>query len=381
MFDAANMGHMQQALALAEKGLWTTTPNPRVGCVLVREGQVVGEGWHAKAGGPHAEVVALQQAADRARGATAFITLEPCAHIGRTGPCTEALIRAGVAMVVVATEDPNPRVSGRGLARLREAGLGVRVGLLSEQAQALNAGFFKRMRTGLPWIRIKSAASLDGRTALANGQSKWITDSACRADGHAWRARSCAVLTGVGTFAQDQPLLNVREVPTDRQPLRVLLDGRFVADPDAPFFRLPGAVLLTGEALDAPAAADRLARLQARGCTVVRLPADDGSATGRRLNLQAVCEWLAEQGCNEVQVEAGARLTGAFLAHGLVDEWLLYQAPVVLGEGLGLAEPMAPLAQPSDAPRWRVHDLTRLGDGIRLVMRAPRMTDDAPASP
>ncbi|MGA1302017.1 MAG: bifunctional diaminohydroxyphosphoribosylaminopyrimidine deaminase/5-amino-6-(5-phosphoribosylamino)uracil reductase RibD, partial [Burkholderiaceae bacterium] len=254
MFDAADMGHMQQALALAEKGLWTTTPNPRVGCVLVREGQVVGEGWHAKAGGPHAEVVALEQAAERARGATAFITLEPCAHIGRTGPCTEALIRAGVSMVVVATEDPNPRVSGRGLARLREAGLGVRVGLLSEQAQALNAGFFKRMRTGLPWIRIKSAASLDGRTALANGQSKWITDAACRADGHAWRARSCAVLTGAGTFAQDEPLLNVREVHTDRQPLRVLLDGRFVADPDAPFFRLPGAVLLTGQALDAPAA-------------------------------------------------------------------------------------------------------------------------------
>ena len=302
MFDAADMGHMQQALALAEKGLWTTTPNPRVGCVLVREGQVVGEGWHAKAGGPHAEVVALQQAAERARGATAFITLEPCAHIGRTGPCTEALIRAGVAMVVVATEDPNPRVSGRGLARLREAGLGVRVGLLSEQAQALNVGFFKRMRTGLPWIRIKSAASLDGRTALVNGQSKWITDAACRADGHAWRARSCAVLTGAGTFAQDQPLLNVREVPTDRQPMRVLLDGRLVADPDAPFFRLPGAVLLTGAALDAPAAADRLARLQARGCKVVQLPADDDGANGRRLNLRVVCEWLAEQGCNEVQV-------------------------------------------------------------------------------
>ncbi len=374
MFHDTDVAHMRQALALAAKGLFTTSPNPRVGCVVVRDGEVVGTGWHARAGGPHAETLALQDAGDRARGATAYVTLEPCAHIGRTGPCTEALIKAGISMVVAATEDPNPQVGGRGLERLRSAGLMVRVGLLSDQAQALNRGFFKRMRTGLPWLRIKTASSLDGRTALPTGASKWITDAACRADGHAWRARSCAVLTGMGTFERDRPLLTVRDVHTDRQPLRVVLDGRFVVDPDAPFFSGPGAVVLIGAGPVTPPAADRLARLEARGARVVPLPGVAGDATGRRLDLTAVMRWLAGEGCNEVQLEAGARLTGAFLRDRLVDEWLLYQAPILLGPGHGLAEPMDPVSQPDEAPRWQLDDLSRVGDGLRLLLRPPGAT-------
>lgn len=374
MFHDSDVAHMRQALALAAKGLFTTTPNPRVGCVVVQDGEVVGTGWHARAGGPHAETLALQAAGDRARGATAYVTLEPCAHIGRTGPCTEALIKAGISMVVAATEDPNPLVGGRGLERLRSAGLMVRVGLLADQAQALNRGFFKRMRTGLPWLRIKSASSLDGRTALPTGASKWITDAACRADGHAWRARSCAVLTGMGTFERDRPLLTVREVETDRQPLRVVLDGRFVVDPDAPFFNGPGAVVLIGAGSVTPSAADRLARLEARGARVASLPGVSGDTTGRRLDLTAVMRWLADEGCNEIQLEAGARLTGAFLREKLVDEWLLYQAPILLGPGLGLVEPTDPVSQPDEAPRWQLDELSRVGDGLRLLLRPPGAT-------
>lgn len=374
MFHDSDVAHMRQALALAAKGLFTTTPNPRVGCVVVQDGEVVGTGWHARAGGPHAETLALQAAGDRARGATAYVTLEPCAHIGRTGPCTEALIKAGISMVVAATEDPNPLVGGRGLERLRSAGLMVRVGLLADQAQALNRGFFKRMRTGLPWLRIKSASSLDGRTALPTGASKWITDAACRADGHAWRARSCAVLTGMGTFERDRPLLTVREVETDRQPLRVVLDGRFVVDPDAPFFNGPGAVVLIGAGSVTPSAADRLTRLEARGARVASLPGISGDTTGRRLDLTAVMRWLADEGCNEIQLEAGARLTGAFLREKLVDEWLLYQAPILLGPGLGLVEPTDPVSQPDEAPRWQLDELSRVGDGLRLLLRPPGAT-------
>lgn len=374
MFHDSDVAHMRQALALAAKGLFTTTPNPRVGCVVVQDGEVVGTGWHARAGGPHAETLALQAAGDRARGATAYVTLEPCAHIGRTGPCTEALIKAGISMVVAATEDPNPLVGGRGLERLRSAGLMVRVGLLADQAQALNRGFFKRMRTGLPWLRIKSASSLDGRTALPTGVSKWITDAACRADGHAWRARSCAVLTGMGTFERDRPLLTVREVETDRQPLRVVLDGRFVVDPDAPFFNGPGAVVLIGAGSVTPSAADRLTRLEARGARVASLPGVSGDTTGRRLDLTAVMRWLADEGCNEIQLEAGARLTGAFLREKLVDEWLLYQAPILLGPGLGLVEPTDPVSQPDEAPRWQLDELSRVGDGLRLLLRPPGAT-------
>lgn len=374
MFHDSDVAHMRQALALAAKGLFTTTPNPRVGCVVVQDGEVVGTGWHARAGGPHAETLALQAAGDRARGATAYVTLEPCAHIGRTGPCTEALIKAGISMVVAATEDPNPLVGGRGLERLRSAGLMVRVGLLADQAQALNRGFFKRMRTGLPWLRIKSASSLDGRTALPTGASKWITDAACRADGHAWRARSCAVLTGMGTFERDRPLLTVREVETDRQPLRVVLDGRFVVDPDAPFFNGPGAVVLIGAGSVTPSAADRLTRLEARGARVASLPGVSGDTTGRRLDLTAVMRWLADEGCNEIQLEAGARLTGAFLREKLVDEWLLYQAPILLGPGLGLVEPTDPVSQPDEAPRWQLDEMSRVGDGLRLLLRPPGAT-------
>ena len=251
---------MAHALELARRGLYTTTPNPRVGCVLVTDGEVVGEGWHERAGEPHAEVVALRAAATKANGAIAYVTLEPCAHHGRTPPCCEALIKAGVARVVAAMQDPNPLVAGKGLAALRAAGIRVDSGLLEDEARELNIGFVSRMTRGTPWVRLKVAASLDGRTALANGQSQWITGPDARRDGHAWRARACAVLTGIGTVRDDDPQLTVREVATSRQPLRVVIDSRLETPPAA-------RVLAGGGALVACAVEDkaRAAALRARG--------------------------------------------------------------------------------------------------------------------
>ncbi|MEY3970471.1 MAG: Riboflavin biosynthesis protein RibD [Pseudomonadota bacterium] len=378
MFNEQDVSHMRQALALAERGLFTTTPNPRVGCVIVREHQVVGQGWHVRAGEPHAEVHALAEAGEQARGATAYITLEPCSHSGRTGPCSQALIQAGVASVVAAMEDPNPLVSGQGLAQLRDAGIEVRCGLLGDEAAALNVGFVARMKRGRAWVRAKSAISIDGYIALPNGQSQWLTDAASRADGHAWRARACAVITGIGTFLKDRPLLTVREVMTSRQPLRVVIDARLQAEADMPFFHDPAPALVVCTVdPDGPEHRQRADHLRRLGVEVIRLPSACGEP-GRPVALTALVDLLTERGMNELHLEAGSRMTGAFLQAGLLDEWLIYQAPIFLGAGMPMAEPLTALlgrqdslVEPSQAPRWRRLDAVPIGDSLRFrLLRA-----------
>ena len=322
MFRPVDQLHMAEALRLAEKGLFTATPNPRVGCVIVRDGEAVGAGWHEKAGEAHAEILALRAAGERARGATAYVSLEPCSHQGRTPPCVDALIEAGVARVVAAMQDPNPRVAGSGYARLRAAGIQVESGLMQDEARALNIGFVARMSRGRPWVRMKIAASLDGRTALANGQSQWITGPAARRDGHAWRARACAVLTGIGTVRDDDPRLNVREVDTPRQPLKVVVDSRLQLP-------LSAKLLQSGRVLVATAVDDQagIAALQNKGAEVVVLP----NARGK-VELTDLMRELARRELNEVHVEAGFKLNGSLLAAGLVDELLIYLAPSILGD-------------------------------------------------
>ncbi|MFZ9757120.1 MAG: bifunctional diaminohydroxyphosphoribosylaminopyrimidine deaminase/5-amino-6-(5-phosphoribosylamino)uracil reductase RibD [Burkholderiaceae bacterium] len=378
MFNDQDVTYMRQALELAERGLFTTTPNPRVGCVIVREQQVVGQGWHVRAGEPHAEVHALAEAGEAARGATAYITLEPCSHTGRTGPCSQALIQAGVASVVAAMEDPNPQVSGQGLAQLRAAGIEVRCGLLADEAAALNVGFVARMKRGRAWVRAKSAISLDGYIALPNGQSQWLTDAASRADGHAWRARACAVITGIGTFLKDRPLLTVREVMTSRQPLRVVIDARLQSDPDMPFFHDPApAMVVCTLDPDQPEVRSRTEQLRGMGVEVVQLPSACAQP-GRPMALSALVDLLTERGMNELHLEAGSRMTGAFLQAGLLDEWLIYQAPIFLGSGMPMAEPWTallgrqdPLAEPSQATRWHRLDAISVGDSLRFrLLRA-----------
>ena len=346
-FSAADHGFMTRALQLAQRGLYSTTPNPRVGCVIVRDGNVIGEGWHEKAGEPHAEAAALAaivgagslcvpgnplRGQATALGATAYVTLEPCSHFGRTPPCADALIEAGVVRVVAAMPDPNPLVAGRGLTRLAKAGIDVGSGLLAAAAEELNIGFVSRMTRGRPWLRLKVAASLDGKTALNNGVSQWITGADARRDAHAWRARSCAVLTGIGTVKDDNPRLTVREVPTTRQPLRVVIDSRLETPPDA-------AVLAGGKVLIVAAQddAERSAALKARGAEIVLLPNPQG-----KVDLAELLQELGRRGINEVLAEAGTRLNGSLLASGCVDELLIYQAPILIGDAargmFGLAE-------------------------------------------
>ena len=362
MFTAADHDHMARALELAAQGLYTTTPNPRVGCVIVREGEVVGEGWHRRAGEPHAEVIALAQAAGRARGATVYLTLEPCSHHGRTPPCADALIEARVARVIAAMEDPNPLVSGRGLEKLREAGIDVRCGLLASEARELNVGFVARMTRGTPWVRMKVAATLDGRTALPDGRSQWITGEAARADGHAWRARACAVLTGWGTVRDDDPQLNVRLVETPRQPLKVLVDSRLEVGLDAKLLR--GGPVLVACAHDNPG---KEAELRDRGCEIVKIPDARG-----KVDLRALMRELGARGLNEVHVEAGHKLNGSLIREGCVDDLLLYLSPSLLGEGAGLAELAAP-ASLDERARLEFGAVERVGEDLRVLARfAPR---------
>ncbi|MCB1958096.1 MAG: bifunctional diaminohydroxyphosphoribosylaminopyrimidine deaminase/5-amino-6-(5-phosphoribosylamino)uracil reductase RibD [Rhodocyclaceae bacterium] len=351
---------MAEALRLAERGLHSTSPNPRVGCVIVRDGERVGKGWHERAGEAHAEVHALRAAGARAAGATAYVSLEPCAHHGRTPPCTDALIAAGVRRVVAAMQDPNPAVSGRGLAQLAEAGIETACGLLGEAALALNCGFVSRMQRGRPWLRVKLATSLDGRTALSNGTSQWITGAAARADGHRWRARSCAVLTGIGTLLADDPQLTVRAIRTDRQPIRVVIDSQLRTP-------LGARVLEGGRTLIycADASPERTAALQARGATVLSLPDE----SGQQVDLWAMLRSLADQGVNEILSEAGATLNGALVASGCADELLVYLAPRMLGHlarsGLELPD-YESLEAP---PRWTMADVRQLGDDLRVILR------------
>ncbi len=358
-FSAADYGHMAHALRLARKGLYTTTPNPRVGCVIVKDGAIVGTGWHERAGEAHAEIHALREAGDAARGATVYVTLEPCAHHGKTPPCADALVRAGVARVVAAMQDPNPSVAGEGLARLAAAGVQVESGLLEAAARELNPGFIKRMLLGHPYVRLKTAASLDGKTALANGASQWITGAAARADAQRLRARACAILTGSGTVLADDPRLDVRDFDIGRQPLRVVADTRLRTPPQA-------RLLAGGKALIVCAEPEpkKMAALEAAGAKILCLPGSDG-----RVDLAALLAHLARQGVNELHVEAGARLAGALLAAGLVDEWVHYAAPLVLGEpGRGLFAGLD-LTTLEQARAFRVADERRVGRDWRFTLR------------
>lgn len=363
-FSADDHRFMARALQLAERGLWTTRPNPRVGCVIVRDGEIVGEGAHLRAGEPHAEVHAIAAAGERVRGATAYVTLEPCSHHGRTPPCADALIAAGVARVVAAMQDPNPRVAGEGLQRLREAGIDTAAGLLAAEAEALNPGFVRRMRDGRPYVRCKLAASLDGRTALASGESKWITAADARRDVHRLRARSCAVVTGSGTVRADDPSLTVRDVVLPEQwpgqPLRVVLDSGLTTPPDASVVRGDGEVLIL-HAGDAPERADTLA---AAGARVERI---GRGASG--LDLQAVLTRLAALQINEVLVEAGPTLAGAFVEAGLVDELVIYLAPHLMGhEGSPLMRLPGIQSMNLRVP-LQIQDVRVVGSDLRILAR------------
>ncbi|MGH8124955.1 MAG: bifunctional diaminohydroxyphosphoribosylaminopyrimidine deaminase/5-amino-6-(5-phosphoribosylamino)uracil reductase RibD [Rhodanobacteraceae bacterium] len=370
VFSAIDHALMARALRLAERGLFTTQPNPRVGCVVAHGGEIVGEGWHRRAGEPHAETLALLNAGERAHGATAYVTLEPCSHHGRTPPCADALIEAGVTRVVVASEDPNPKVAGAGVQRLHAAGVAVEAGLMRDAARELNRGFFSRFERGRPWLRVKLATSLDGRTALAHGESKWITGEAARADVHRWRARSSAILTGAGTVRADDPRLTVRlnSLSADGfivggegfKPLRVVLDARLDAL-QASAHLLDGSVpTLVLHGHGAQPRDDRYARTE--------LAAMPMTADGR-LEPDGMLRLLAARGVNELQVEAGPTLCGALFEQRLVDELLLYVAPTVLGDA---ARPLLHLPEPaalSERRDWRVIDRRMLGSDQRLLLR------------
>jgi diaminohydroxyphosphoribosylaminopyrimidine deaminase/5-amino-6-(5-phosphoribosylamino)uracil reductase len=372
MADARDYEHMAAALRLAENGLYDTAPNPTVGCVIAHAGRVLGTGWTAPAGGPHAERVALAAAGAAARGATAYVTLEPCCHTGRTGPCTAALVDAGVARVVFAGHDPNPRVNGGGAAALAAAGIAVEGGVMEKAAEPLNRGFFTRMRRGRPWVRSKIAASLDGRTALANGQSQWITGPSARGDVHRWRARSSAVLTGSGTIVDDDPRLDARREEAGiaaeigiKQPLRVVVDARLKTPPTARTLSLPGEVLvLTTRAVDS-AEAEALRRAGAR---VERVAGD-----GDHCDLDAVVEHLGALEINDVWVEAGAGLNGALLAAGLIDELIIYMAPRLLGDSARGMFAVPALTALADGWSLAVDDVRKLGHDLRITARVSRV--------
>ncbi|MFA5170909.1 MAG: bifunctional diaminohydroxyphosphoribosylaminopyrimidine deaminase/5-amino-6-(5-phosphoribosylamino)uracil reductase RibD [Sulfuriferula sp.] len=321
MWTSADYAYMAHALQLAERGLNTTSPNPRVGCVIVNAGHIVGEGWHQRAGEAHAEVHALLTAGEQARGATAYVTLEPCSHFGRTPPCADALIHAGVSRVIAAMQDPNPQVAGSGLARLQTAGIATSSGLLEAQARQLNRGFIQRMTLKRPWLTLKTAASLDGKTALSSGESKWITAAPARLDVHRLRARSCAILTGIGTVLADDPSLNVRDIATTRQPLKIIVDSQLRTPPHAAILKQPGT-LIAHNCIDT----SRQAPLIAAGAELIHVV--DESA---QINLPALMALLAQRGINEIMTEAGARLNAALIQADLVDEWMMYIAPALLG--------------------------------------------------
>ncbi len=352
MFSEFDRAMMARALALAEKGLYTTTPNPRVGCVITQGETVVGEGWHEKAGGPHAEVVAIQKAGEKAKGATLYVTLEPCNHQGRTPPCTDLILKSGIKRVVAAALDPNPKAA-QGGRTLSGKGVQFEHGLLADEAKELNIGFFSRMTRGRPWVRMKIAATLDGRTALADGRSQWITGPEARKDGHRWRARACAILTGIGTVKADDPRLTVREVHAPRQPLRVVVDSKLEISERAKIFE-DGNVLLFS-------ASESKRKLPGE---IKTLPNPNG-----KVDLPRMLEELAQRGVNELHVEAGFRLNGSLLREGCVDEFLVYLNPSFLGDDAqGMVE-LFGMTSLEKRAKVKIHSLDRVGDDVRIVAR------------
>jgi diaminohydroxyphosphoribosylaminopyrimidine deaminase / 5-amino-6-(5-phosphoribosylamino)uracil reductase len=365
VFDHSHTLMISHALSLAAQSIRRTSPNPRVGCIVVNdEGDVLGEGATEKAGRRHSEVVALAALLAKGHsswGATAYVTLEPCSHHGRTGPCCDALIAAGIKKVVVSIDDPNPLVSGQGIARLRAAGIEVEVGPGAAEARELNIGFFSRMIRKTPWVRMKMAASLDGTTALENGQSQWITSEEARSDGHAWRARSCAVLTGIGTVLQDNPRLDVRLVETPRQPHLVVVDSRLDTPLDAHLFIAGRAVFIYAAVQNDV----KKAALEARGATVIYLPDANG-----KVDLSAMMKDLARREINELHVEAGSKLNGSLIRAGLVDEFVVYVAPKLIGQGMGMTS-FGPLTELSQAVPLEFKSTDMLGPDLRIVARIP----------
>jgi diaminohydroxyphosphoribosylaminopyrimidine deaminase/5-amino-6-(5-phosphoribosylamino)uracil reductase len=369
MSSADDHRFMTRAIRLAARGLYTTHPNPRVGCVLVKQGEVVGEGYHRRAGEPHAERNALALAGDKARGATAYVSLEPCSHHGRTPPCSEGLIEAGVGRVVAAMQDPNPLVAGAGLRQLESAGIPVEVGLMQVQAEALNPGFIRRMRDGLPYVRAKLAMSLDGRTAMASGESQWITSAEARRDVHRLRARSSAIMTGVGTLLVDDPSLDVRLSPAELEldpdletprPLRVVLDPELATPTTARLLQLPGETLI----LCAESDTGLTAALEGAGAWVVSVAGNE-----RRLDLKEVLRLLAGQQVNEVVLECGATLAGAMLEQGLIDELIVYLAPHIMGDGARGLFHLPALQRMADRHELQIDDVRQIGRDIRITAR------------
>ncbi|GGC10959.1 riboflavin biosynthesis protein RibD [Oxalicibacterium flavum] len=352
---------MRLALELAAKSMFTTTPNPRVGCVIVKDNRIIGLGHTQPVGHAHAEVQALNDAADKGfdvAGATVYVTLEPCSHHGRTPPCADALIRARVARVVAAIGDPNPLVAGQGMARLAAAGIDVTLGVLEEEAREMNIGFFRRMQHGRPWVRLKTAASLDGGTALHNGLSQWITGDEARADGHVWRARACAILTGIGTVMEDDPQLTVRAIDTPRQPQRVVIDSRLQISPHARVLDGGGTLIVAAQT-----DAEKEAALRALGNEVIVLANADG-----KVDLPALMEELGRRQINELHVEAGFKLNGSLIREGCVDELLVYLAPALLGDAQGMFN-LPPLDSLEQKRQLGFHDIKRVGADLRILAR------------
>ena len=366
MYSAADQEWMSKALEQAQHSLYLSNPNPRVGCVIVREGKMIAQGHTQQVGGPHAEIQALADLRTKglsAEGATVYVTLEPCSHTGRTPPCVDALIAAKPAKVYIAMQDPNPLVAGRGIERLKAAGIEVYCGLLEQEAEVLNRGFISRMTRGLPWVRLKIAASLDGKTALGNGQSQWITGPTARKDGHHWRAQACAIVTGVGTIKEDDPLLNVREVATQRQPWRVIVDSKLETPASAKILKnLDGAqvIIMCGK-LDSKEQQQKAAIFREQGIEVTEMPNTQG-----KVDLPKMFAYLAqEREMNEVHVEAGFKLNGSMLREHCVDELLLYYAPFFIGDGIGMAN-IAPLSHLDQRQDWQIIDQDVLGKDMRL---------------
>ncbi|AEJ00070.1 riboflavin biosynthesis protein RibD [Nitrosomonas sp. Is79A3] len=361
MFSPADYAYMSHALRLAEKGLYSTAPNPRVGCVLVRNEQIVGSGWHEKAGRPHAEINALNNAKAAARGATAYVTLEPCGHFGRTPPCVSALIAAGIANVIIAMEDPNPIVSGRGKALLEQSGIAVQTGLLEAEARALNVGFIARMVDKKPWVRLKTAVSLDGKTALKNGVSQWITGEAARQDGHRWRARSCAIMTGIGTVKLDNPQLTVRHIETRRQPKKIIVDSHLAIPLDAKLLQGEEGIFIFTANDGNP---EKNAVLSKLGIRVIVLPNAEG-----RVDLKRMMMTLADFGMNEVLVEAGSVLNGALIEAGLIDEMIIFLAPHLLGDDAQGMVQLPEFTNLGQKKTLKINDLRMVGQDIRIIAR------------
>jgi diaminohydroxyphosphoribosylaminopyrimidine deaminase/5-amino-6-(5-phosphoribosylamino)uracil reductase len=357
-FTAIDHQHMARAIQLATRGLNTTDPNPRVGCVIVKDKQVIGEGWHVRAGEAHAEVHALQQAGERAQGASVYVTLEPCCHHGRTPPCSDALIAAQVERVVVAMQDPNPQVAGNGMRQLQEAGIQVELGLLEQQAKALNPGFIQRMQTRRPFVRNKLAMSLDGRTAMADGESKWITSDAARQDVQRLRARSSAIMTGVGTVLSDDPALTVRLPDVERQPLRVIIDTNLSTPVDARLLKESGQTVI----MTANSDQDLQDTLREAGAEVIQIGNDAQS-----IDLHAVLERLAERKINEVLLETGATLSGAMLEARLIDEMVIYMAPLLMGDSARGLYRLPHLQNMADRIELDIREVRPVGKDLRIT--------------